>query len=285
MPDKTIDEIEKEEKEAIEQKTKETQEIQEPKENKIETIAKEMGWVSEEDFNGDKSDYVDAETYIRRGRDIQDNMRKSLKEQRQQLNDMSESIEALKSHNEKVYKAAVSKLKLELTTLKAQKKEAIEDGNVNKVNEIDEQIDFVKGSIDTKEPEKSKKGDEKPELTSEFKVWLGKNPWYETDDEMATVADNIAREYKGISFQRLEKLVDKKIKEAFPDKFSSTNTTKQTNAVNRVEGSSRRQAGTKFTEADLSESQRTIMNQFVRQGIMTKKQYIEDIASMAGGAA
>jgi len=285
MPDKTIDEIEKEEKEAIEQKTKETQEIQEPKENKIETIAKEMGWVSEEDFNGDKSDYVDAETYIRRGRDIQDNMRKSLKEQRQQLNDMSESIEALKSHNEKVYKAAVSKLKLELTTLKAQKKEAIEDGNVNKVNEIDEQIDFVKGSIDTKEPEKSKKGDEKPELTSEFKVWIGKNPWYETDDEMATVADNIAREYKGISFQRLEKLVDKKIKEAFPDKFPSTNTTKQTDAVNRVEGSSRRQAGTKFTEADLSESQRTIMNQFVRQGIMTKKQYIEDIASMAGGAA
>jgi hypothetical protein len=278
MPDKTIEEIEKESQE----ETKETQETQKPKENKIEIIAKEMGWVSKEDFNGEKTDYVDAETYIRRGRDIQDNMRKSLKEQRQQLNDMAESIEALKSHNERVYKTEISKLKAQLTTLKSQKKEAVEDGNVEKVNEIDEQIDYIKGSIDTKEPEKSEKVNEKPELTPEFKKWLNENPWYETDDEMAAVADNIAREYKGISFQRLEKLVDKKIKEVFPDKFSSSKTSQQTDTVSRVEGSSRKQSGAKFTETDLSDSQKSIMNQFVRQGIMTKKQYIEDIASMAG---
>jgi len=250
----------------------------------VEALAKEMGWRPKEDFAGDETDFVNAKTYIRKGQDIQDSMRKSLKSQKQQLSDMTDSIAELKAHNERVYKAEVANLKKELISLKTQKKVAIEDGDVEKVNEIDEQIDAVKGSIKEPEPVKktAKTQSQGESSTPEFDVWVKQNPWYITDDEMGQYADTIATENKGLSFKRIANMVDKKVKEAFPEKFSEQ---KNVN-VNRVEGSARRGSSSgKLTEADLTSSQKSIMNQFVRQGIMTKNQYIEDIAKVAGGAA
>jgi hypothetical protein len=45
--------------------------------------------------------------------------------------------------------------------------------------------------------------------------------------------------------------------------------------------SGHKQAGTKsFTKADLSAEQLSIMNQFVKSGIMTEDQYISDLAKL-----
>ena len=251
-------------------------------EGEVETLAKEMGWRPKEDFNGDDADYVDATAYIKKGQDIQDSMRKSLKDQKRQLSDMSGSLADLKTHNERVFKAEVANLKKELTSLRAEKEEAITDGDVKKVNEIDERIETVKESITPIEKTQQRSEPQQPDGTPEFKKWLKGNQWYNDDDEMAQYADEIATEHKGASFQRIATLVDKKVREIFPDKFS----TEQGNVAtaNRVEGSARRRASGKFTEADLSSSQKSIMKQFVKQKIMTKKAYIEDIAKVAGGA-
>lgn len=253
--------------------------------DRIEALAREMGWTPKEDFKGDDADFVDAETYIRRGRDIQESMRKSLKEQKQQLAAMSNSLAELKSHNEKVYKAEIARLKKELTSLKTQKKEAIEEGDVDRVNDIDEQIDVIKESISS-EKEEPATANQPPE-NPEFNEWLKNNQWYLEDDEMARYADSIAATHRGISFKRIAKLVDKSIREVFPDKFpdkqkTKTNTTTAT--ATRVEGSVRQRPSGRFTEADLTPEQKSIMNQFVRQGIMTKEEYIKDIALISGGA-
>jgi len=255
-------------------------------EDRIEALAREMGWTPKEDFKGDDADFVDAETYIRRGRDIQESMRKSLKEQKQQLAAMSNSLAELKSHNEKVYKAEIARLKKELTSLKTQKKEAIEEGDVDRVNDIDEQIDVIKESISSEKEEPATTN--QPPENPEFNEWLKNNQWYLEDDEMARYADSIAATHRGISFKRIAKLVDKSIREVFPDKFPDKQKTKAntntTTTTTRVEGSTRQRPSGRFTEADLTPEQKSIMNQFVRQGIMTKEEYIKDIALISGGA-
>lgn len=254
-------------------------------EDRIEALAREMGWTPKEDFKGDDADFVDAETYIRRGRDIQESMRKSLKEQKQQLAAMSNSLAELKSHNEKVYKAEIARLKKELTSLKTQKKEAIEEGDVDRVNDIDEQIDVIKESISSEKEEPATTN--QPPENPEFNEWLKNNQWYLEDDEMARYADSIAATHRGISFKRIAKLVDKSIREVFPDKFpdkQKTKTNTNTTTTTRVEGSTRQRPSGRFTEADLTPEQKSIMNQFVRQGIMTKEEYIKDIALISGGA-
>lgn len=243
----------------------------------VEALAKEMGWQEKGAFKGDDTNYVDAASYIKKGQDIQDNMRQSLKDQKRQLSDMAGSLTELKSHNERVYKAEVGQLKKELSTLKQQKKEAIEDGDVAKVGEIDEQIDTVKESMEPPKP------NEQQAPTGDFETWIQDNDWYEKDKEMAAYADALADKHEGAPFKRVAALVTKQVKEMFPDKFP-TSTTKSPVNVARVEAGARKSVSdTKFTRSDLSESQKSVMRQFVKQGIMTEKQYIEDIGVMQGG--
>ena len=255
--------------------------------DKVETLAKEMGWQPKEDFNGDEANYVDAESFIKKGQDIQDSMRKSLKDQKRQLSDMSDSLVELKSHNERVFKAEVGRLKKELAELTDQKKLAIQDGNVEKVNELDGQIDTVKESIAA--PEKTDSGEKASSSPGDFEEWVADNKWYDDDIEMTSYADTLAAKHEGAPFKRIAALVTKQVKEMFPDRFpapASTTTTQNTNiSQSRVEGAGKKTTTTKFTEADLTDSQKNIMAQFAKQGIMTKKQYIEDIGKLASGGA
>lgn len=246
----------------------------------LENLAKEMGWQGKNDFKGDEKNYVDAGEYIRKGHDIQDQMRKSLKDQKTQLSKMSGSLTELKRHNERVFKAEVNTLKKELSTLKSQKKIAIEDGDVEKVDKIDEQIDTVKESMTTPEPEVKKSEND------EFDRWVKDNKWYEENKEMAAYADTQAARHEGAPFGRVATLVTKQVQEMFPDKFPGLSPKKNNAlpATSRVEAGARKAVAVKFTKADLSDSQKSIMSQFVRQGIMSEKDYIEDLSKIAGGA-
>ena len=240
----------------------------------VEALAVELGW--NPDFEGDGK--VDAKTYILKSREIQDTMREYIKEQKAQQRELSDSVAALKAHNEKVFKAEVSRLEDELKELKKERREAIEEGDVEKVDELDERI----GGVEKTMPQPETK--EKPRSTAEFDAWIVDNKWYEEDPEMAAYADTIAGENKGAPFARVAALVDRKVKEMFPDKF--TDTTPATPAKKRspspVEESGSRPRAAKFTKADLTDGQKAVMSQFVRQGIMTEKQYIEDIAKTQG---
>lgn len=242
----------------------------------VEAVAVELGW--NPDFEGDGK--VDAKTYILKSREIQDTMREHIKEQKGQLHELADSVTALKTHNEKVYKAEVTRLKTELEDLRRERREAIEEGDVDKVDELDERIDGVEESIT--------KPDEKPRSTAEFDAWIADNKWYDEDDEMAAYADAIASENRGAPFARVAALVDRKVKEMFPDKFAEQTTPAATpqkqKSPSPVEESGTRPQVAKFTKADLSEGQKAIMAQFVRQGIMTEKQYIADIAKTQGVA-
>jgi hypothetical protein len=261
-PKETPKEVKAEEK-ITEPKPKES----EP--NEIETLATEMGWRPNGKDKEGKT--VDAETYIRKGRDIQDTMRGHIKDQKQQLTDLGHSISDLKVHNEQVYKAEVTKLKTELTSLKKEKKAAVEDGNVAKVDELDERIDDVKEAMIKPEPQET--STENPE----FNEWAKTNTWYKDDPEMAAYADTIADKHTGAPFKRVAALVMKQVKEMFPDKFLEP----KKPAASPVEGATKKTITTKFTKTDLTENQKSTMKQFVRLGIMTEKAYIEDISKLA----
>ena len=252
--------------EKVEEKIEPEPEKSEPTE--IETLATEMGW--RPDGKDKEGKTVDAITYIRKGRDIQDTMRGHIKDQKQQLGDLGRSIDELKLHNKQVYKAEVTKLKTELTALKKEKKAAVEDGDVERVDELDEKIDGVKEAID--EPEPQETSTENPE----FDKWIKTNAWYRDDSEMAAYADTIAIKHDGAPFKRVAALVTKQVKELFPEKFKESEKPKPS----PVEGATRKTVTTKFTKADLTENQKSIMKQFVRQGIMTEKAYISDISKL-----
>jgi len=245
----------------------ETTDTGEQTKSEIEALASEMGWRPD----GESVDGValDAKAFILKGRDMQKTMREHINIQKKQLGELGSSVAELKTHNELVYKAELKRKDAEINQLKKERKEAIEDGDVEKVEELDGQIDGLKEEM--VKP--------KPVTNSAYDDWVEKNKWYTEDAEMKEAADKIADENEGAPFKTIARLVELEVKRKFPDKFQT-----KTIPASPVEGAGKRIASTKFTKADLTDSQKSIMQQFVRQGIMSEAQYIKDIAATQGAA-
>jgi len=248
----------------------------------VEELASQLGWRA--DHVGE--DAVDAVTYILRSKDIQKAMSKHNKDLKENLSAVQASVNALKEHNEKVYQTEVKKLTAEIETLKKERKSAIELADVDKVEELDAQIEAKKNDLAApKINDSSKSGAVENPVYDE---WIQDNQWYLDDNEMAQFADNVAQNYVGAPLPRIYALVRQKVQEVFPEKFITTKTgtvatevKKPVGPVSPVDkGSNNKGASTSFSKADLTPDQVSIMNQFVRGGIMSEEQYIKDIASM-----
>lgn len=256
----------------------------------LEEIATELGW--KPDHEGEN--FVDAKTYILRSREIQDSMRDHNKDLKSQLQTLQGSVDALKEHNERVYKAEVSRMQSEIDRLKKSRKEAIEMADVSKVEEIDSELDNIEKSLS--EP-RSKPG---PVVNPVYDEWVKDNEWYLTNEEMATYADTIAHQYAGAPLPRLYALVRNKVAEVFPEHFEPAGKSdaaqpgtlanpsgkapagkpKAVGPASPVESGRNQSTAKTFTKADLTSDQLSIMNQFVKSGIMTEKQYISDLAKL-----
>ena len=207
------------------------------------------------------------------------------KDLKNQLADMKESLEALQIHNERVYRAEVSRLEAELADLNQKKDAAIEVGDVEEVKNIDKKIDSVKTTI--AEPVvKPQKSTSNPA----YDAWIKDNKWYIEEPEMAAYADQVAQQYIGAPADRVYTAVRNKVAELWPDKFNTavnsvnpkSTVTKPIVAPNPVEGGHKQPTSGKFTKVDLTDSQRSMMTQFAKMGIMTEAQYISDIAKLQG---
>lgn len=253
-------------------------------------LATQLGWKP----NHEGENFVDAKTYILRSREIQDSMRDHNKDLKQQLQTIQGSVEALKEHNERVYKAEVSRLQGEVDRLRKERKAAIEMADVDKVDELDKEIGTIEKSLSEPKPKSA------PVTNPIYDEWVQDNQWYLTNNEMAAYADTVAQQYAGAPLERLYPLVRQKVAEVFPEAFEKkpavnpanpgtlanpgekapAASTKPVGPASPVE-SGHKQAGTKsFTKADLSAEQLSIMNQFVKSGIMTEDQYISDLAKL-----
>lgn len=244
----------------------------------VEDLATQLGW--RKDHTGE--DAVDAVTYILRSKDIQKSMSQHNKDLKEQLQALNGSVSALKAHNESVYKAEVKKLESEVLELKKERKAAIELADVDKVEELDKQIDEKQKDIDA--PKVADKQNQSTTDNPVYNEWIKDNGWYLADDEMAKFADTVAQQYVGAPLDRVYKIVRTKVQEVFPEKFESVSTVNQVKSPvgpkSPVERSSAKGSNSSFTKADLTSEQMQIMSQFVRGGIMTEDQYINDIAKM-----
>jgi len=224
----------------------------------VEALARKMGWTEKEKFRGDQSKFIDASTYILNTHNINSTLKNKVKE-------ITSAVDHLKAFNENVYNAEVKRLQKEVEELKTQRKTAIADGDVERVEEIEKQIDDIHASV----PQKPV-AQETPTANPIFESWVMDNQWYRDDKELRVWADEQGQEYKGLSYDKILKFVKRDIVAAFPDKFK-----KKTVPGAGVEGGSRQATSrTKISEANLTEEQRGIMKSFISHGVMSAAEYI-----------
>ena len=236
-----------------------------------ELKAIESGWVPKEEFSGDDHKWVEAGEFLRRGE-----LFKKIEDQGKQLKDVRSALNEMKKLNSQIQEV---EYKRALDTLKAQKKAALEDGDADAVIAADDRIDMVKEQQKEMQRQSpvtpSDEGSEHPE----FVAWTEQNNWYKSSTPMKAFADALGQELAraGNSPSEVLKKVATEVRKEFPNKFRNPNQDK----AGAVEGGSGRGVSTAGKFA-LSDEERTIMNKFVRQNVMTEKEYIEQLKKVRG---
>ena len=157
----------------------ESTEDQQP-EVSIEDRAREQGWRPVEEFEGDKSKWVSAETFVAKGELI--NKIESLGKE---LKNTKKAMAMLQDHHKQVKEAEFTRA---VNFLKQQKKQAYEQGDVDKIMELDEQIAEVK---ETQKKQSELINQQENEIHPNFTRWVSNNAWYQNDNELREAADAI----------------------------------------------------------------------------------------------
>jgi len=206
------------------------------------------GWSPEGGAEGRRS--LTAEEFLDR-QPLYDKIHKS----ERAVKRMQESQSALQSHLD-MLQDSINKQQVD--QLKQQKLTALEEGEHNRVMEIDEKIIDIHSA--PKAPEVA------PD-TTEFDNWADSNTWYDSDIHLKRYADAVGAEYATkygqLDTAALNKITEE-VKQAFPDKFTQSRT-----RPSPVEGAGRpsnRAQAPKYTTKDLDDTARNVMRTLVRDG-------------------
>lgn len=248
----------------------------------VETLAMKLGW--NPNHEGGDREFVSAEDFILRSKEIQTTMSKQMKGLKRETEELKRGIGQVKQHNETVYKVQVKALKSRIKELEALRKEAVEDNDSMAVANIDSQIKEINDIPETL-PSSQQAGPSK-----EFLEWIDDNEWYNDNLEMRAYADALGEkpEYRALPLKKLFAVVTKETKKMFPENFEEAPKSDATPKpkVAAVEGagagSVKRSAHkSKFKYSDLSDEQKEICKFNVKHGIMTQEEYISQLEEIA----
>jgi len=254
----------------IKQETPQETPAPEVKFTPAEEKALEQGWVPQDEWDGDPDQWRPAKEFLDRGE-----LFKKIEDQNRTIKEFKRALDDLKGHHAKTRETEYARA---LAALKEQKIAALEDGDAAKVIKLDDQIDLVREEqAQLKQIEQPKEA----EIDPVFSSWVDKNKWYSNDEPMKAYADALGRSlaYKGLKPEAVLAEVEKQVKQEFPHKFRNPNKDKP----GAVEGSSNKG---RVSDADisLSDEERRVMQRFVRQGVMTEKQYKDELKRIKNGA-
>lgn len=245
-----------------------------PQLSAIEQKAIEMGWRPKEEFDGDETDFIDATEFVRR-KPLFD----KIEHQNKELKEVKKVLRSLQDHHVKVKETEFQRA---VELLKAQKKQAYEEGDTDRIIEVDDQIADMRAQR-TAQAKAVEVTQEAQQIHPDFANWVSQNGWYAQDKSLRKFADSLGVSYAEdnphLTPNEVLKFVTSKVKQAYPEKFTNPNKNKPAAVDGGTQSTKVKQSNGSF---QLTEEETRVMNQFVRAGILTKEQYIADIKSMRG---
>lgn len=214
-----------------------------------EAMARPEGWRPKEQFRGNPDDWVDAKTFVQRGREINPILRKNnerlqaeIQGVREELKEALSAVKSLQEYNAKVEQKAFERA---MARLKQEKKAALAAGDHETAAELDEQLDELRDAKPTPAPAApapAPAAAKDPKSDPVLKAWMDENAsWYNEDpenEEMVAYANSVSQiirkhdpkmeRFRGQSF--LDELKRRVVKQ-FPDRFG-----RRTGSASMVEG-------------------------------------------------
>jgi hypothetical protein len=214
---------------------------------KLESEARDVGWVPQTEFRGDPDRWVDAATYLERGQTyipfLKANNRKlkeELDSQRATVQQTADELRAVKAAlgavQTEVRNSTAEELTAEDASLTSRIKEAREANDFDREEALRSERDVVRSRLT-----KAKETPAAPVLQApapEFRQFVADNPWFESDPVMQGTAlammGLLAKQsdFGSMTLAQRYALLSSKMRERFPELLGTTRPT-----VSKVEGS------------------------------------------------
>lgn len=251
----------------------------------IESEARTQGWVPKEEFRGNESDWIEAEVFVQRGKEINPILRKNneriqkeLDATRRQMEDLKKATDEFKVFQKEAYTKKLADYELEISDLKDLKRKAVSEGDGDLVVELDDKIEEIRTKkISEVPPKDSPKTTVEPKVTGEIVEWVESNKWYKEDPKMANAANRIAEQIRlefpyAVGKDFLDKL-DKELETMFlPEKLgrkSRPRSPVEGSKVSHTEG----RTGKKSYD-NLPSDAKAACDKFVKQKLMSRDEYV-----------
>jgi hypothetical protein len=251
--------------------------------------AQTQGWVPKEDYRGNETDWIDAETFVRRGKEIMPILRKNnekllkeLKEARAIAEEARTTAKEFQKFQKEQYERKTREVEAELVALKQSKREAISSGDGDRAVAIDEAMDLLKEEQSLAKAEANKPAfvPEQPKVTDpSLQSWLDKNEWFGVDTRTTEIANALGRtlqlENPNLSGKAFLDKLDEELSVTLPAKFGKKKTPNP--MVGAETTSSGRATTAKKSYENLPAEAKAACDRFLKQGLIkTKEQYVEN---------
>jgi hypothetical protein len=186
----------------------------------FEREAREIGWVPENDFKGDKEKWKPAQKFVEDGERILPIVKANERRLREELAKERQSIAERMSRLEKVHQNTIEaqerQHKADMNRILREQRAAVQEGDVEKFDTLE------KERANLKAPEKIELPAQEP--VDPGAVFKKANPWYGEDEDLTAFADGVSQAYlakhPNASLDDNLRYTADKVKAAFPGKFS-----------------------------------------------------------------
>jgi hypothetical protein len=213
----------------------------------LEAEAREMGWVPEDEWRGDKkpAKFKTAREFVEAGQTILPIVQKRAKDAEAKLEAFKKEAEERFARMERMNDLALKKQRAKLETdFDARLREAVkfgdEEGYDKALKDKAQALKDLEEEAKPVEKDKTQAGALSPAEVSALAEWRADNKWFQSDRKLTALMDaefeEVTAEMPGATFaQRLEEARNR-VAETFPDKFGAKTSAKRAGAV---EGGSR----------------------------------------------
>lgn len=197
--------------------------------------AREQGWVPLAEWRGDAEEWSDAETFVRRGKQINPILRKTLARKDQEITRLKQEMEAqgatVKEIRVYLKKVEDNAMKNAMAQLKQAKRDALAGGDFVAAEDFSDQMEDLKNSPSSIPEERAPAPPPANEIHPDVKTWMAENPWFsEKNPEMVEYANGAALSLQNANQQKPESerlapkalldVVSTKVRKMFPKQFS-----------------------------------------------------------------
>ena len=182
----------------------------------INEAARSQGWVPQEEWDGDPTEWRDAQVFLERGEYF-----KTMGTQKKQIDKLNAMVDKMATIQAKTREDERTKV---LKELSQQKVQAMEEGEYARIVDIDNEMDKLRSEPAMSVP--ATPGQSEDEYSAnKIAEYIDNNKWYRTSSDMREYADTIAVGYRNTNpnatIDDVLEYTDSQIKLRYPEKFGN----------------------------------------------------------------